>query len=164
MTANEVLVAAIDINKTTQAETAKRYGWSAQQLGQRMKRNSLRADEFLELMDILGIDVVFSVRTTGEILKPHVNGHGPRVVGMSDGVKYDTAASEPIADSFFEDGVHEYGPDNRAQELYIDREGRYFLAEYTLVPGEKNRVRSVPANVAEAFREKYKKKDESVIE
>ena len=34
MTANEVLTAAIDVNKTTQAETAKRFGWTAQQLGQ----------------------------------------------------------------------------------------------------------------------------------
>ena len=164
MTANEVLTAAIDVNKTTQAETAKRFGWTAQQLGQRMKRNSIRTDEFFGLMDILGIDVVFSVRATGEVLKPHIEGHGPRVVGMSDGVRYDTAMSEPIASSFFEDGVHEYGPDNRAQELYVDREGRYFLAEYTLVAGEKNRVRSVPKNVADAFREKYEKKLESVIE
>lgn len=44
-----------------------------------MNRNSIRADEFLALMDVLGVDVTFTMRKTGEILKPHVSGHGRRL-------------------------------------------------------------------------------------
>ncbi len=163
MTANEAISAAISAKKTTQAATAKLYGWSAQQLGQRIKRKTLRADEFMGIMDVLGIDVIFAVRETGEVLKAHVSGHGPRLVGMSDGVTYDTDASEAVCNSFFEDGVNEYGQDDRAQELYIDKDGRYFMAEYTRVEGEKNRVRSVPASVAAAFIEKYGNKPDTEV-
>lgn len=155
MTTREIMDAAMEATGLTQVAAAKKMNWTAQQLGQRFIRESFKTDEFLKLMDVMGIDVKFIVRETGEELKKKVKGHGRRVRAMSDGVTYDTEMSEVLANSFYEDGINEYGIDGHAQELYIDKNGRYFLAEYSNVEGEKDRVRSIPGNIAAAFIEKY---------
>jgi hypothetical protein len=155
MTAKEIITAALDTIGITQATAAKNYGGSAQQLSQRIVRGSLRVDEFIGLMDSMGIDITFNVRDTGEEIKPRISGHGDRVKGFSDGVQYDTEYAEALSNSFYADGQHEYNEKGEALELYLDKEGRYFMAEYSNVEGARNRVRSVPAEVAAAFIEKY---------
>lgn len=155
MTAKEILAAALDAIGITQATAAKNYGWSAQQLSQRIVRGSLRTDEFLGLLDSMGVDITFTVRETGEKLKPHISGHGRRVKGVSDGVQYDTEYAEALSNSFYADGVNEYNENGEALELYLDKEGRYFMAEYSNAEGTRDRVRSVPAEMAAAFIEKY---------
>lgn len=82
MTSKEALSAALKGIGKTQAEAAVKMGWVPQQLSARLGRNSLRADEFLELMDAIGVDVVLKVRETGEVLKAHISGAGRRVRGM----------------------------------------------------------------------------------
>lgn len=155
MTAKEIISAALDTIGITQATAAKNYGWSAQQLSQRIVRGSLRVDEFIGLMDSMGIDITFTVRETGKTIKPHISGHGRRVKGVSDGIQYDTEYAEALANSFYADGVNEYSDSGEAFELYIDRDGRYFMAEYSNAEGGRDRVRSVPAEMAAAFIEKY---------
>jgi hypothetical protein len=154
MTSKEALAAALKETGKTQAEAAVKMGWVPQQLSARLVRNSLRADEFLELMDAIGIDVVLTVRDTGAVLKSHIAGAGRRVRGMVNRVIYDTEAADALANNFYADGVNEY-VDGKAMELYLDREGRYFFAEYTNWEGAKDRITPVTANDAAAFIERY---------
>lgn len=150
----EALAAALKETGKTQAEAATKIGWAPQQLSARLMRNSLRADEFLDLMDAIGVDVTLTVRETGEVVKAHIAGAGRRVRKMVNKVIYDTAASDALANNFYADGVNEYG-DGKAMELYIDREGRYFFAEYTNWEGAEDRITPVSASDAAAFIGKY---------
>ena len=121
MTAKDALVAALYRTGHTQESAARLIGWNGQQISQRLARNSMRADELLTLMDAIGVDVTFTVRKTGEVLREHT-------------------------------GVSEY-KDGEACELYVDKKGRYFMAEYH--EDGKDRIRSVSPSVAAAFIEKY---------
>lgn len=153
MTAKEALMTALARTGHTQESAAKLIGWSSGQLvSQRLQRNSMRADELLTLMDAIGVDVTFTVRNTGEVLREHTSGHGRHVKGTVDQVLYDTAAADALSNSFYTDGVNEYTA-GEACELYVDKRGRYFMAEYH--ENGKDRIRVVPASVAAAFIEKY---------
>ena len=133
MTSRELMDAALAKTKNSQAWLARQMGWTPQNFNLRLNRNSIRADEFLALMDVLGVDVTFTMRKTGEILKPHVSGHGRRLCGNCDKITFDTAAAEAISNSFYEDGV---------------------MAEYH-TDTSKDRLRTVQSSVAAAFVEKY---------
>lgn len=152
MTAKDALVAALYRTGHTQESAARLIGWNGQQISQRLARNSMRADELLTLMDAIGVDVTFTVRKTGEVLREHTTGHGRLVHGTVDKVFYDTGAADALSNSFYEDGVSEY-KDGEACELYVDKKGRYFMAEYH--EDGKDRIRSVSPSVAAAFIEKY---------
>lgn len=154
MTSKEALAVALKGTGKTQAEAAAKLGWVPQQLSARLSRNSLRADEFLELMDAIGVDVILKVRETGAELKAHIVGAGRRVRAMANRVIYDTEAADALANNFYADGVNEYN-DGKAMELYVDREGRYFFAEYTNWEGAKDRITPVTANDAAAFIKRY---------
>ncbi len=154
MNAKDMLLAALRETKTTQAEAATKVGWMPQQLSQRIVRNSIRADDFLSLLEAIGIEVTLTVRDTGNIVRVYVKGYGRRVKAMVDRVTYDTAASNAISNNFYADGVNEY-TDGKAMELYIDKEGRYFFAEYSNWEGGKDRISPVSAAEAAAFIEKY---------
>lgn len=154
MTSKEVLSAISKELNLSQAEIARRSGMTPVQLSARITRNSIRADEFLSMLDAVGVDVKMVVRESGRELKTNTSGAGRRVRGMVDKVIYDTAASDALANNFYADGVNEYS-DGRASELYVDKEGRYFFAEYTSWEGGKDRILPVPAAEAAAFIEKY---------
>lgn len=154
MNAKDMLLAALRETKTTQAEAATKVGWMPQQLSQRIVRNSIRADDFLSLLEAIGVEVTLTVKDTGNTVRVYVKGAGRRVKAMVDRVIYDTAASNAISNNFYADGVNEYS-DGKAMELYIDKEGRYFFAEYTNWEGGKDRISPVSAAEAAAFIEKY---------
>lgn len=154
MTSRELLTAAFKMTKLAMGDGAKRIGWSKQQLSSKLARNSLRADEFLSILDAIGIDVEFKVRETGQAVTARIPGAGRRVRRMVNKVIYDTASSDALSNNFYADGVNEY-VDGRAMELYIDKEGRYFFAEYSEWEGTKDRITPVTANAAAAFIEKY---------
>lgn len=154
MTSKELLAAALRDTGKTQAEAAAKIGWVPQQLSARLTRNSLRADELLELLEGLGIELTMTVKETGKVIRPHIQGAGRRVKAMVDRVTYDTASSDALANNFYADGVNEY-TDGKALELYVSREGRYFFAEYSSWEGVKDRITPVTPETAAAFIEKY---------
>lgn len=154
MTSKELLAAALRDTGKTQAEAAAKVGWVPQQLSARLTRNSLRADELLDLLEGIGIELTMTVKETGKIVRSHIQGVGRRVKAMVDRVTYDTASSDALANNFYADGVNEY-TDGKALELYIDREGRYFFAEYSSWDGVKDRITPVTPETAAAFIEKY---------
>lgn len=153
MTSKEILTAALKAMGKSQAEGARLMGQNPQWLSARLVRNSLRADEFLNLLDRLGIDVTFTVRETGAEVRERIKGAGRRVRKMVNRTIYDTAACNALANNFYADGKNEY-TDGRAMELYIDAEGRYFFAEYTKDGAGDHITVSSPEEAA-AFISKY---------
>lgn len=154
MPAKEMIAAALKATGNTQAEAAARVGWVPQQFSARMSRNSLRADEFLDILNGIGVEVKLVNRETGQEIKERIPGAGRRVKRMVDHVLYDTAESNAIANNFYADGMNKYN-DGRARELYVDSEGRYFFAEYTENDGEKDRINPVSGTDAAEFIERY---------
>lgn len=154
VTAKEAILAALKETGKTQVDATASIGWLPQKLSGKFLRNTLRADEFLELLDAIGVDVILQVRETGRIVKARIAGAGRRVRKMVNGVIYDTAESDALANNFYADGVNEYS-DGRAIELYLDREGRYFFAEYTNIEGVKDRIIPVSGEDAAEFITKY---------
>ena len=152
MTSKQVLNSVLPAIGKTQAEAAAELGWTPQQISQKISRDSLKVSDLLKLLEANGVEIVFRNKKTGELIETRIPGHGRRVKGMSDGVRYDTAASNALSNSFFADGVNEYDENGEAQELYVDLSGRYFFAEYS---PKGSRVRAVPASIAAAFIEKY---------
>ena len=155
MKARTALMVALRATGKTQAEAADAIGWSLLQLNQRMVRGTLRFDDLMRILDALGIDVSLTVRETGEQLRVHEVGHGRRVKGTSNKVKYDTASADALSNNFFEDGINEYNANGQASELYVDDEGRYFIAQYTALEGEKDSIFAVTPDIAKAYIEKY---------
>lgn len=155
MTSKEMLVAAIKTAGTSQAKAAQAIGWVPQQLSSRLTRGSLGADEFLSLLEAIGVDITLKVKATDREVKVHrVEGAGRRVRCSVDRVIYDTQNSDALANNFYADGINEYN-EGKALELYIDNEGRYFFAEYSEWDGVKDRITPVSAEVAASFISKY---------
>lgn len=154
MSAKDILKASCKATGTSQNDGAKRINFTKQQFSSKLVRGTLRADEFLDFLDAIGIDVEFKVRETGKPVKVNVTGMGDRVQRMVDKIIYDTARSDALANNFYADGVNKF-TDGKAMELYVDKEGRYFFAEYSDWEGVKDRIIPVTASVAAAFIEKY---------
>jgi len=155
MTAKDIIEAVSKITHTSQNELSRKAGKPVQWLNTRMTRGTLRVDDLLQILDVAGIDITLTVRETGEIIKPYIVGYGRRVRRMVDRVIYDTAAADALSNSFFTDGVNEFNDDGKASELYMDRSGRYFLAEYTSWEGEKDRIEPVSGERAAAYIAKH---------
>jgi len=150
----EALKTVMEYTNNTQSTAATLVGWTKQQLNSRMTRGDMKTDEWLALLEAMGAEVVLVDKKTGEPIKPmqRIKGVGPRAKGMSERVKYDTEKADALANSFFLDGENMY-MEGKAEELYIDEEGRYFLVTYT--EDGKSKIHHVTANVAKAFIEKY---------
>lgn len=153
MASREIIAAALKATGKSQSEGARMIGHDPQWLSARIVRSSLRADDFLALMDQLGIDVAFTVRDTGKPIKELIKGAGRRVRKMVNRVIYDTAASNALANSFYADGVNEY-TDGWAIELYVDSEGRYFFAKYS-ENGDGDHITPALAEEAATFISRY---------
>lgn len=155
MTAKELLNGLLPVLEISQTEAASRIGWGKMKLSSKVTKDSLRVSEFMDIMDACGVEVVFKKKDTGEQIMLRKAGHGHRLKGMADGVIYNTALSTALSNTFFADGVNEYDQNGEAQELYIDQEGRYFIAEYNCKDPKKERVVAASHFVAAAFIEKY---------
>lgn len=147
--ATKLIKDAIKQSGISQAAVAKKMGWVPQQLSARLVRNSTNADEFIAILGAIGFDVSIAEKGTGDFLA--VPGHGRRVKQMVDHVVYDTAKACAMSNTFFADGKNEYAPDGKASELYLDKQGRYFVAEYSNWAGVKDRIVPVTIETAMEF-------------
>lgn len=158
-TEKEIFYSVLKPLKLTKGKAADLIGEDRQLFHVKIDiRQSIRMDAFIEMLEVLGIDTIFRIRSTGDVLsreKEYQPKIGFRVKGVSDFIKYDTADSEPLASSFYADGENEYGPDGKALVLYRDTEGRYFAVEYRDDENFKGKVWGLPVHMAEAFAEKY---------
>ena len=121
LSVSDVIKQAIAESEKQQKEVAAHMGWTPQNFANRLKNNTVDADEWVEIAKFLGYEVKM-VNTDGKVLKEKKKGIGSRVIQMVDGVTYDTDKSDAIchtskfAGSFF--------------ELYQDAEDRYFIVLY----------------------------------
>lgn len=154
MTSKELLLAAFRIKGLSNAKVAKEIGCSPQSLSQKLARNSLRADEFLNILESIGVEVSIVDKDTGKPIRGYVGGAGRPVRRIINGVEYSTAKSLALSNNFYSDGINKYN-DGRARELYVDQNGDYFFAEYSEIDGEKDRINPVSALDAAEFIEKH---------
>ena len=121
LSVSDVIKQAISESEKQQKEVAAHMGWTPQNFANRLKNNTVDADEWVAIAKFLGYEVKM-VNVEGESLKEKRKGVGSRVVQMVGGVTYDTDKSDAICHtnefvgSFF--------------ELYEDPEGRKFLVLY----------------------------------
>ena len=154
---NDVLEAALKSVGKTQADAAHALGLTPRQFSQRKVNGTLRAADFLEILDAMGIDIKYYVRSSGEEIRLNKKGYGRRVRQMVNTVIYDTNNASAICNSFWADGIHEY-TDGQAKELYLSADGTYFLAQYNTYEGVKDRILPISAKEAGDFMEMYKNK------
>lgn len=154
MNPKELLLSACKGVGVSLAQSAAMVGWAPQQLSGRIRRNSLKASELLNMLDKLGVEIVLVYKETGQVVKSYIKGYGRPVRCMVDRVIYDTSKSNALSNNFYADGEHEY-TDGKALELYVDAKGRYFFAEYSEWEGTKDRITPVTAEAAAEFIRKY---------
>lgn len=151
---SEFLRSQLDKTHISKAKASRTLNVNVNALKQRLDNGTIKADDFIKLADLLDYRISYVVRSTGEQIKPRVEGYGRRAAAMVDTVRYNTANSYAISNNFFEDGEHEY-KDGKATELYIDPENRYFFVEYHEDESLKDRIIPVPAEIAIPFIERY---------
>jgi len=153
----EVLHAVMKSLGISMYEASRRCGYHEQLLTQKVQqRASIQAEQFLEAMDKLGVECRFFLRGTDIELKEEQTME--KVVGNSDNIRFSTDKSKLLASSFGT-GEDRYGPDGKAFALYVDREGRYFVAEYNKDPNVPGRVRTVPIHAVRAILAMYGQKE-----
>ncbi len=157
MKAVDALTVALRATNTTQAEAAARVGWVPQQLSSRITRNSLKADEFFEVLEAIGVEVVLVDKSTG--LAINLTSPKRRVKKMVNRVIYNNVAATYVADNFYADGENEYGEDGYATELFVDKEGRYFFVDYHKDDPKQDEIRVTSKSAVDDFIEKYGKKN-----
>lgn len=125
----DVLKEAIEAKGLTQRKFAKSIGSSPQNFNQRLNKNSFTADEWVRMLGTLGYEVRIIELESGIEFEARKKGHGRRVKQVVNGVLYDTFKADAICNDFYQDGEHEF-KDGMAFELYVDSEGRFFVARY----------------------------------
>lgn len=95
MKVSEIIKTAIQSSDTQQKEVARKMGWSPQSFANRLKKNTIDADEWVAIAHILGYELKM-VSQDGASLKPKRKGFGPRVQQMVDGYAYDTEKADAI--------------------------------------------------------------------
>lgn len=99
MTVGEMLKQAFIAKGMRKKDVAAKMGWSPQNLTNRLKLNTIDAEEWIKLSKILGYEVQMVDMESGQTLKPRKPSSGPRVVQMIDGYTYDTEKADSICRS-----------------------------------------------------------------
>lgn len=155
MKAVDALAVALRETNTTQAEAAARLGWVPQQLSSRLVRGSLKADEFLDILEAIGVEITLTSKETGRVINLTILKR--RVKKMVDRVIYNNVAATSVANNFYADGENEFGEDGYATELFVDKEERYFFVDYHAEDPKKDKIRVTSKSAVDDFIEKYGK-------
>lgn len=132
-------------------ELSRRFGLNEQSLTQKIvQRETIQANEFFNVLESIDVTVTFYDSKTGDVLLSRDKSRKD-VSGMSDFRNYNTAKSVLVTSSY---DTHGFGPDGKGVDLYVDKEGYYFIVEYT-EGEEKGRIRAVPVHVANALIDEF---------
>lgn len=146
MTPAEIVKDLISRSSMQQKEVAEKMGWTEQSISNKFRRNSLTAEEYLKMLEILGYELKIVERDTSEEVFTRRKGVGERLKMMVNGVKYDTYKADAICHSDESEDIF--------YELYVDQEGRYFVAQYVNWEGGVNSISPIGREDAERIREK----------
>ena len=152
MNTKEIFKAALRSTGLKEKDAVALVGLTPQKICARLAMGTLRSDKFLELMDAMGVDVTFTNRATGQVIRTPIKGAGQHVKAVVKGVTYDTAKSDALANNF------DTGPDGEDSllELYVDCKGRYFFAKYSKLDDGEDRIVPISPDDAAEFIDKYK--------
>lgn len=121
MKVSEMINNAIAIKGLQKKDVATKMGWSPQNFANRLKNESIDANEWIKLADIIGYDVQMIDKETNELMQ--AKRVGKRVTQMIDGTTYDTEKAEVLCHS-----PKVYGG---WFELFKDRStGKFFTVAY----------------------------------
>lgn len=148
MTVANICRDLIEKSSLQQKDVAEAMGWSQGAFSNRLRRNSLSAEEFLKLIGILGFDFKIVEKKTNEEIRTRRKGVGERLQMMVNGVKYDTYKADAIC--------HSDENDDMFFELYQDSEGRYFVAQYVRWKGGVSSISPIGAEDAKRLMNKLK--------
>ena len=146
MTPVEVIKDLISRSSMQQKEVAARMGWTEQAISNKFRRNSLSAEEYLNMLEILGYELRIVESDTSEEVFTRRKGVGERLKMMVNGVKYDTYKADAICHSDESEDIF--------YELYVDQEGRYFVAQYVNWEGGVNSISPIGEDDAKRIMEK----------
>lgn len=99
MSVSEMIKQAIAAKGMRKKDVAAQMGWSPQNLTNRLKLNTIDAEEWIKLAKILGYEVQMVDIESGKALKPRKPSSSPRVVQMMEGYTYDTEKADSICRS-----------------------------------------------------------------
>jgi transcriptional regulator with XRE-family HTH domain len=145
ITAADILEDALRAKGWTQRRLALATNQSAQNINKKLSRNTIRAQEFLDILSYIGYEV--KLFTGGEELKIRRRGTSDRVRKMVNGVIYDTAKSDALCKTLWTDGWQ--------LELFRDEEGKYFVAHYTTWEDSVNHISPCTPETARKLYEQY---------
>ncbi len=95
MKVSDIIKTAIVSSDKQQTEVASRMGWSRQAFSNRLRNNTISADEWVAISQILGYDLKM-VSKNGLEAKPKTRGVYPRAQQVVDGYLYDTERATSI--------------------------------------------------------------------
>ena len=144
----EMCSSLIEQSDVQKQEIAAAINKSPSSLSNRLKRNSLSAEEFVKIIKTLGFEIAIKNPKTGEEVHTYRRGIGKRLKMSIKGVMYDTYRADAIC--------HSDEKNETFIELYRDREGRYFVAQYNCWQGGKCTISTIDNAAANAMKEKYK--------
>lgn len=147
MTAAEICKGLIERSTLRQKDVADKMGWTQQSISNKFRRNTLSAEEFRKIIEILGFEIKIVVNETSEEIKTRRKGVGERLQLMVNGVRYDTYKAGAICHSDESEEIF--------YELYQDIEGRYFVAQYVKWDGGVSSISPIGKEDAEKLMKKF---------
>jgi len=137
----------IQTSEMKQSEIARKMGWNPPNLSNRLRRNTLSADEFVLFLSAIGYEMKIVKKDSEDEYSARIRGVGPRLQMMVNGIKYDTYKSDAICHSDVENDMF--------IELYRDMEGRYFVATYVKWDGGVSSITPIGEADAQKLIEKF---------
>ena len=133
MKARDVIQAALSELGIKQESLAVKLGVTPQNLSRKLLKDTIRAKEFFDALDALGLKITVSRKDTGDVIRAQSFKPGvmPRVSMVVNGIRYDTEKADALC---------HYELDALAMELYRDYRGGYFVAIYVNCEGGKPHI------------------------
>lgn len=127
------------------AQAAKWIDISASTFGSKVKGSTFYADEAVEVLYNLGMEI--KIVKEAHLVNKKYGGIGPNFRMMVNRIIYDTSKSIALCHNEWNDGWR--------MELFVDEEGRFFVAHYTSLEGAKPFISEMSKNDAMMMYAKY---------
>lgn len=149
---NDILKEVMKARGFTYTSLAQKMGWIVQQLSQRLRRGTLRADEFLKLLSIMNVKMRIVLEESDHPVMPIPPDR--RSKEMVDGILYFPKYGEMISHDYCAYGKESYENGGYVTVLCRDRDGRYFFVKYSQDPA-KDKIEGADIESALDFILKY---------
>lgn len=123
MTASEMITHAIEDRGVYKKDVASKMGWSAANLTNKLRRNTITADEFIKLADILGFNVQMANKGIELPVKKKSSRIGTRIVATVGDEQFDNGSATQIC--------HKTNSLTVDKELYLSNKNKFFIVTHT---------------------------------